>query len=431
MTGVLVTIATSSAAVVASSCSLAYPLGSFRADPDDVGDAGLDARLGARLDGGSCDPKHDLCDVLRLSAGTNHTCALRVQGDVLCWGTDESGTLGDEGFAGASSVVPVHLEPGDVTPIPKMIALAGGERHTCAIASDTGGVWCWGSDGFGQLGRGVEDFAAFRPGPASVVTGATSISAGHGHSCAVARGDVYCWGLGDYGALGLGHELRVSVPTKLAGVSDARLVDVGEFFSCAITGSDAASALSCWGLDGAEQLAHAPCAPTCASSTPCCSTAVPAALGAGVSPRAVSVGVRHACAVAIVGDASALFCWGDPADGATGIHGSDPKPHRVMGTGEGGALDDVVAVDTGGSGTCVLRRSGAVWCFGNGVAEPKAVSGIADATAIAVGGSHACAVVEGGRVVCWGENAKGELGNGDTMHAASASPVVVKASSIP
>lgn len=87
----------------------------------------------------------------QVAAGAYHTCALRSNGTVWCWGFDEDGELGDEGstdcvFASACRV-PTPLE---VPGISTAIQVAGGQYHTCALLSN-GTVECWGANDKGQL----------------------------------------------------------------------------------------------------------------------------------------------------------------------------------------------------------------------------------------------------------------------------------------
>ena len=114
-----------------------------------------------------------------------------------------------------------------------------------------------------------------------------------------------------------------------------------------------------------------------------------------------------------------VACWGSSRLG-DGPHTVSDVPVAVVG------LTDAVAVEGGSSqyaddddgpgGTCVLRRTGEVSCWGS-VAwfpgdAPTEISGRADATGIAVGRSFACAARATGRLVCWGLNDHGKLGNG-------------------
>ena len=85
---------------------------------------------------------------------------------------------------------------------------AAGGTHTCAIL-DGGGVKCWGSGLYGQLGYDSMDdkgdAAGEMAGLGTVSLGASAIAitAGVYHTCAILDGgSVKCWGTGQYGRLG-------------------------------------------------------------------------------------------------------------------------------------------------------------------------------------------------------------------------------------
>ena len=90
--------------------------------------------------------------------------------------------------------------------------LALGASHSCGIS--TGQLWCWGSNGSGQLGDGVNN-ALPRYAPTLVSTAVLfdSVTAGSGHSCALtAAGVAHCWGLNSNGQLGDGPVYLVGAP---------------------------------------------------------------------------------------------------------------------------------------------------------------------------------------------------------------------------
>lgn len=129
-----------------------------------------------------------------VAAGGAHTCAIAVDGQVLCWGANGSGQLGNATTEPAREPVPAtggrHYQ-----------AVAAGADFTCAIATD-GAVWCWGGNAHGQLGNG-DSTASTIPARVPLAAAALSIGAGATHACAVVEGArVFCWGAGDDGQLG-------------------------------------------------------------------------------------------------------------------------------------------------------------------------------------------------------------------------------------
>jgi alpha-tubulin suppressor-like RCC1 family protein len=147
-------------------------------------------------------PANDmLTGVQAISAGFSHTCALMQNGTVQCWGFDGMGQLGD----GDSSTIvstPTHvLAPNLSDELTNVQAIAAGAYHTCALMN-TGGVRCWGSNDYGQLGDGTRTSRA-TPSDSDALTGVQAIAAGYHHTCALMKtGSVRCWGYNYSGELG-------------------------------------------------------------------------------------------------------------------------------------------------------------------------------------------------------------------------------------
>ena len=91
-----------------------------------------------------------------LAVGQRHSCAVDQSGSVLCWGMHEGGQLGigvtteecpigPEGELRPCAAQPVPVDAGPYT------AVAAGLYHTCALRVN-GQVECWGDDDSGQLG---------------------------------------------------------------------------------------------------------------------------------------------------------------------------------------------------------------------------------------------------------------------------------------
>ncbi|HEY4187166.1 MAG TPA: RCC1 repeat-containing protein [Polyangia bacterium] len=151
-------------------------------------------------------------NVVALSAGSRHTCAVDDAGNAYCWGAGAAGQLG-------WNDPPVdHGAPAKVMNVSDVVAIAAGDAHTCALTSDAGSVFCWGDNSSGQLGDDTLTSRALATAT-PVMTDVTALAAGHAHTCAL-KSDrtVLCWGADDSGQLGEGTPLQVSVaqPTQIS-----------------------------------------------------------------------------------------------------------------------------------------------------------------------------------------------------------------------
>lgn len=82
---------------------------------------------------------------------------------------------------------------GGPTAAPRLRALAVGDRHACALRGD-GRVFCWGSNDAFQTGS-IDDQVIPAPRMVDGIEGATDIAAGSRATCAVlASGELRCWG---------------------------------------------------------------------------------------------------------------------------------------------------------------------------------------------------------------------------------------------
>jgi alpha-tubulin suppressor-like RCC1 family protein len=87
-------------------------------------------------------------------AGGSHSCAIRVDGSLWCWGDNRFGQLG----TGDTNPRPAPVQvAADVLGNQVSAAYAGG-AHTCAVKTDNS-VWCWGNNQYGQLGASVGPLA--------------------------------------------------------------------------------------------------------------------------------------------------------------------------------------------------------------------------------------------------------------------------------
>lgn len=340
-------------------------------------------------------------------------CAVTRSGGVRCWGAQAFGLqLPGVPLPFSSPVDVPGLESG-------VAAVSVGSNHACVVTT-AGGVKCWGSDGFGQLGRGGVLLGDL---PADVLglTGATHIAAGQSHSCAItAAGGVKCWGHGLWGALGDGTNQDRNAPVDVVGLPEPMIdVAAGSYSTCAV---GASGSLWCWGYNASGQLGNGT---TTASNVPVEVTG----LGGGVEAVALGYGEAflgqpatesHACAVIAGGG---LACWGANAHGQLG-DGTTSDRATANAAVSALASDAVADVALGNGRTCALlaNRKAKCWgdnatgALGDGTYEPRTLPVVVaelgvGVTAIATGLGTTCAVTTLGEARCWGLNDVGQLGD--------------------
>ncbi|WP_298007635.1 MULTISPECIES: hypothetical protein [Anaerolinea] len=394
--------------------------------------------------------------VIAIAAGGYHTCALKNSGGVVCWGDNWNGQLGDGTKEDRLTPVAVSGLSGGVT------AIAAGYSHSCA-QKNSGGVVCWGSNAFGQLGDGTTLERLTPVGVSGLSSGVVAITAGYGLTCALTNsGGMLCWGDNRYGQLGDGTTSGRLTPVAVSGLSGGVIaIAAGDGHTCGLTDS---GGVLCWGNNWNGQLgdgtrenrltpvgvsgltggviaiaaggSHA-CALTNSGGVLCWGKNWNGQLGGGalgyrVFPVAVSglsggvtaitAGYSHTCGLT---DSGGVLCWGDNWNGQLG---DGTREDRRTPVGVSGLSSGVVAIAAGRYHTCALTNSGGVLCWGDnrygqlgdgttlGRLTPVAVSGLSSGvTAITAGYSHTCALTDSGGVLCWGTNLYGQLGDGTTL----------------
>ncbi|MCB0915658.1 MAG: hypothetical protein H6525_00940 [Actinobacteria bacterium] len=187
-----------------------------------------------------------LTGVTELAAGYHHTCASIAGSQVKCWGENYSGQLGD----GTSTDRTIPVTTLGVTGV---TGLAAGDYHTCAVLN-AGSVRCWGDNSAGQLGAGGTIASATTAVPTVGIADAVGITAGRGHSCALAAdGSARCWGYNFDGQVGDGTTTERSTPVVVGGLAGALVIDAGVAHTCAVVGS---GQVMCWGANGSGQLGN-------------------------------------------------------------------------------------------------------------------------------------------------------------------------------
>jgi alpha-tubulin suppressor-like RCC1 family protein len=238
--------------------------------------------------------------VRAIAAGEALGCALTSAGGVECWGHNRYGELGDGTTTDHHAPVAVSGLTSDVT------AIAVGYLHGCALTSE-GAVKCWGYNRYGQLGDGTRINRRTPVDVSGLSSGVTAITAGGGHSCALTNaGGVKCWGSNYFGELGDGTTTRHPTPVDVSGLSSGvtAIAAGGEAHGCALT---SAGGVKCWGYNGYGQLGDLT---TIDRDTP----VDVSGLAAGVETITAG-GYGHACALTSAGE---VKCWGRNSSGQLG-----------------------------------------------------------------------------------------------------------------
>ena len=209
-----------------------------------------------------------------IATSRNHSCAIRIDGTITCWGSNDQGAT--------------------VAPSGIFKAVAIGLWHSsCAIRMD-GTITCWGSNDHGE-----------RDAPSGRYKAITS---GFWHSCAIRMDDtITCWGFNDVGqvhapagvykevATGASHSCAIrmdstidcwgSISNRTPPTGTFKAIAAGFGYSCAIRMDDT---IACWGSQSSARYSDAP----------------------GGTFNDVSVGDNHSCAIRSEGS---ITCWSTTA----------------------------------------------------------------------------------------------------------------------
>ncbi|MCA9659218.1 MAG: hypothetical protein KC486_12810 [Myxococcales bacterium] len=154
----------------------------------------------------------DLPKVAAIAVGGSHSYARAADGSIWRWG--QTGTTMDFGEANP------RYRPSRFDEVPALVEIAAGGSHACG-RTEEGALYCWGNNAFGQLGhppdlRGGSEGAAKVEGLPPV----TGVALGFYFSCAIAgegaAAEAYCWGDNGWGQLGDGTTERRHAPVRVA-----------------------------------------------------------------------------------------------------------------------------------------------------------------------------------------------------------------------
>jgi alpha-tubulin suppressor-like RCC1 family protein len=148
----------------------------------------------------------------QVAAGQNHTCAITTDQHLYCWGD----VLEADGHPG-----PMGHDDGETHDVPARVGadadwtfIATDTFHSCGLRGE-GALWCWGRNAEGQLGVGSPDVVPSRVN-VNPDERFMSVTVGRFHTCAVRNdGAVLCAGKNDNGELSSGDTERRATLTPM------------------------------------------------------------------------------------------------------------------------------------------------------------------------------------------------------------------------
>ena len=149
---------------------------------------------------------------LSVTAGITFSCGVRVDRTIACWGSISNGKLN--------------------APSGQFLSMTAGSGHSCSVRVDQS-VVCWGSNYDGQSNAPSGQFL--------------SVAAGGGHSCGVrVDGTVTCWGSGESFAYDDGETVWRADGRLDAPSGQFSYLAAGSFHTCGVRVDQS---LTCWGID--------------------------------------------------------------------------------------------------------------------------------------------------------------------------------------
>lgn len=352
-----------------------------------------------------------------VSGGLYYTCAVKSDGTLWCWGYNSAGQVGD-GTKGTDR------------PTPTQVGIArdwatvwAGYSHTCGIK--TGGtLWCWGYNGYGQVGDGTSGNDKTYPVQVGVATTWVAASGGWQHTIAIrSDGTLWAWGRNYYGELGDGTGNQAdeahnsSVPVQVGVGTTWNAVAAGGWHSLATKsdgtlwswGRNYCSAASCEGHIYTGMLGD--------NTTE--NRNAPVQIGAAKSWSVISSGYTGNAAIATDGT---LWTWGGSHQGELG-HGTWDDylvPTQV------GSVNTWATVCLKNDDTHAIRTDGTLWAWGDNEFgqlgdgtttdhyTPTQIGALTTWASVGRAVYHSVGFKTGDSLWVWGRNNHGQIGDGTT-----------------
>ncbi len=275
-------------------------------------------------------------NTVAVSAGWNHSLAVKIDGTLWAWGQNGYGQLGDGTIS--DQLLPVKI-------MSDVIQVSAGDGYTMILKTD-GTLWACGNNYYGQLGDGSK---TNRNKPIQIMNEVAAVSAGGNHTLAIKTDStLWSWGRNDIGELGDGTTIGTSTPKRiLSGITGA---SAGGMHSLAIK-SD--GTLLSWGYNYFGQLGDGANINRFAGD-PEIDRHTPVTVMTGVAT--ITAGDTHT--MILKTDGTLLTCgWNNSGELGDGTSISRSLPVQIM--------YGVAAISAGGMHSLALKTDGTLYTWGN------------------------------------------------------------------
>ena len=347
-------------------------------------------------------------DWSKISAGFNHTTAIKTDGTLWAWGLNTNGQLGDNTTTTKSSPVQIGSDN-------NWSYVAAGDYYTIAIKTN-GTLWAWGQNTYGELGQG-DTVSRSSPVQIGTDTNWSVVDGGNNHVLAVkTTGTLWAWGFNGNGELGDNTTVSKSSPVQIGTLSTWTSVTAGSNHGFAIKNDNT---LWGWGRGGFGELGDNT---TSNSSSP---------IQIGTSFSKVSAGGYYTLAVKTDGT---LWGWGNNNKYQLGLANTTTYSSPVQ-IGSGYASVSA-GPDSGGlnyATSLAVKTDGTLWGWGNNVdgqvgtsinvggevTSPVQIGADTNWNVTADGLAHGVALKTNNTLWSWGKNNNGQVGDGTTTDSSS------------